>query len=82
MDIVHILLKNNELGKISKEQMAGEWEVWQTSLNDPSFAGFAQLCGGTGIEVSRVDQIGPALEAAFSISGPVIVEFMTDVSLV
>ena len=82
MNIVHVLLNNNELGKISKEQMAGEWEVWQTSLINPSFAAFARLCGGTGIGVSSVDQIGPALEEALSVSGPVIVEFMTDASLV
>jgi len=32
MNITHILLNNSELGKISQEQWAGEWEVWQTSL--------------------------------------------------
>ncbi|MGB1390628.1 MAG: thiamine pyrophosphate-dependent enzyme, partial [Paracoccaceae bacterium] len=32
MDITHILLNNGELGKISKEQRAGEWPVWETSL--------------------------------------------------
>ena len=32
--------------KISKEQRAGEWDVWETSLTNPSFAAFARLCGG------------------------------------
>ena len=32
MNITHFLLHNGQLGKISKEQRAGEWEVWQTSL--------------------------------------------------
>lgn len=46
MDITHILLNNNnELGKISKEQKAGNWEVWQTSLHNPDFAEYANLCG-------------------------------------
>jgi len=82
MNIKHFLLNNNELGKISKEQMAGEWEVWQTSLHNPSFAAFAELCGGKGIRVETAEQIGPAIEAALKHDGPVIVEFMTDVQLV
>ena len=38
MDITHVLLNNSQLGKISKEQRAGEWPVWQTALHTPSFA--------------------------------------------
>jgi thiamine pyrophosphate-dependent acetolactate synthase large subunit-like protein len=30
MNITHILLNNSELGKISLEQRAGEWPVWET----------------------------------------------------
>jgi len=41
MDITHILLNNNELGKISKEQRAGDWDVWQTSLHNPDFAEYS-----------------------------------------
>ncbi|MDH3433723.1 MAG: thiamine pyrophosphate-binding protein, partial [Gammaproteobacteria bacterium] len=37
MNITHVLLNNSQLGKISKEQKAGEWPVWQTSLHNPSF---------------------------------------------
>ena len=31
----HVLLDNGVLGKISKEQFAGEYPVWQTSLVNP-----------------------------------------------
>ena len=82
MNITHVLLNNNELGKISKEQMAGEWEVWQTSLANPSFAAFARLCGGFGVEVSGLDDIRPALTEAIAYDGPSIVELKTDVQLV
>jgi len=41
LDITHVLLNNGQLGKISKEQRAGEWDVWQTSLHNPDFAAFA-----------------------------------------
>ena len=82
MKIVHVLLNNNELGKISKEQMAGEWQVWQTSLLNPSFAEFAKLCGGFGVRVTDRDALDDALAAAIAAEGPALVEVMTDVQLV
>jgi thiamine pyrophosphate-dependent acetolactate synthase large subunit-like protein len=32
MDITHLLLDNSELGKISKEQRAGDWDVWMDDI--------------------------------------------------
>lgn len=82
MNITHILLNNSELGKISKEQMAAEWQVWQTSLHNPSFSAYAKLCGGQGWKVSKPDQLGAAIRAALDFNGPAIVEVMTDASLI
>ena len=45
MNITHVLLNNGQLGKISKEQRAGEWDVWETSLHNPDFSKYAELCG-------------------------------------
>ena len=53
MNITHVLLNNSQLGKISKEQRAGEWDVWQTSLHNPDFAAYAELCGADGARVTR-----------------------------
>ena len=55
MNITHILLNNGELGKISKEQRSGNWDVWQTDLHNPDFAKYAELCGARGIRVSAKD---------------------------
>ena len=52
MNITHVLLNNGQLGKISKEQRAGEWEVWQTSLHNPDFSAYARNCGALGIRVT------------------------------
>ncbi|MDJ0910471.1 MAG: thiamine pyrophosphate-binding protein [Woeseiaceae bacterium] len=82
MNITHVLLNNSELGKISKEQRAGEWPVWQTSLHNPSFSAFARLCGGNGTLVKEADQLGPAFEQAFAYDGPSLVEIVTDVELI
>ena len=82
MDITHVLLNNSELGKISKEQRAGEWPVWQTGLHNPSFAAYAKLCGGTGTRVTRAEQLRPALEEALAHHGPTLVEIITDADLI
>lgn len=82
MDITHILLNNGELGKISKEQRAGEWPVWETSLVNPSFAAFARLCGAHGHKVTDAEDIDTAISEALAVDGPALVEFMTDAELV
>ena len=82
MNVTHILLNNNELGKISKEQRAGNWQVWQTSLHNPSFADFASSCGGLGLRVESKSDIEAAIKKALAHDGPALVEFMMDVDLV
>ena len=82
MDITHVLLNNSQLGKISKEQKAGEWPVWQTDLHNPSFAAYANLCGGKGIRVTTAEKLRPALDKMLTQSGPTLVEIITDPDLI
>ena len=79
--ITHVLLDNGELAKISKEQRAGELDVWQTALHNPDFAAFAELCGATGFAVERADQLDAALTAALATPGPSLVAVRTDAAL-
>ncbi|MGZ8650498.1 MAG: thiamine pyrophosphate-dependent enzyme [Solirubrobacteraceae bacterium] len=82
MNITHVLLNNGQLGKISQEQAAGEWEVWQTSLHNPDFSAYARNCGALGLRVrDRVD-LDTALAAAVAHDGPAMVEVITDPNLV
>lgn len=82
MNVTHILLQNGELGKISKEQRAGEWPVWETDLHNPSFAAFAKLCGGWGRKVTKSADLEAAFTEALSQEGPGLVEIMTDAELI
>jgi len=82
MNITHVLLNNGELGKISKEQRAGHWPVWQTSLRNPDFSAYAKSCGGLGIRVKATEELSEALKRAFAYEGPALVEIMSDVELV
>ena len=78
----HVLLDNGVLGKISKEQRAAELEVWQTSLHNPDFAAYAELCGATGIPVRTAADLDGALEQAFATDGPALVHVHADGELV
>ncbi|WP_419912279.1 thiamine pyrophosphate-binding protein [Candidatus Poriferisodalis sp.] len=82
MDITHVLLNNGELGKISKEQRAAEFDVWQTSLHNPGFAEFAELCGAMGRQVTASNALDTSLRDALAHPGPALVEVMTDPLLI
>ena len=82
MNITHILLNNDQLGKISKEQRAGEWDVWQTSLHNPDFSKYAEICGGFGVRVTQKAELDQAISEALTYDGPAIVEVMADPELI
>jgi thiamine pyrophosphate-dependent acetolactate synthase large subunit-like protein len=82
MNITHLLINNGQLGKISKEQRAGDWEVWQTSLHNPDFSRYAEICGAFGVRVSDASQLAAALEEAASYDGPALVEVIADPELI
>lgn len=82
MPIKHLLLNNAELGKISKEQRAAGFDVWQTGLHNPDFAAYAELCGARGIRVTRLDQLEASMTEFIGHDGPVLLEICSDVGLV
>lgn len=82
MPVKLFVLNNNELGKISKEQRAGEFDVWATDLVNPNFAAYATGCGALGIKVTRKEELSDALTKAFLHNGPALVEISTDVGLI
>ena len=82
MNITHLLVNNSELGKISKEQRSGQWEVWETSLHNPNFADYAELCGAMGVRVTKKDELDDAIGKALAHEGPSLVEVIADAMLV
>ncbi|MFQ5555049.1 MAG: thiamine pyrophosphate-binding protein [Acidimicrobiia bacterium] len=78
MDITHIVLNNDELAKISREQLGALRPVWQTSLVNPDFASFARNCGGEGFRVEKVSDLDEAIGTALAVEGrPALVEVVT-----
>ena len=82
MNITHVLLDNSSLGKISKEQRAAHFEVWQTSLHNPDFSEYARLCGAHGVRVDNRGGLDDALAGALAHEGPSLVHVVTDPELV
>ena len=81
MPITHVVLNNDELAKISREQVAAQRPVWQTDLVNPDFAAYAELCGGRGFRVDQPDDLEAVLEEAISVAdGPSLVEIRTSPS--
>jgi thiamine pyrophosphate-dependent acetolactate synthase large subunit-like protein/nitrite reductase/ring-hydroxylating ferredoxin subunit len=79
--IKHVLLDNHSLGKISKEQLAEDYPVWHTSLHNPDWAGYARLCGATGIRVDHRDQLDAAMAELFATDGPALLCIEQDAEL-
>ena len=82
MNITIVVLDNAQLGKISKEQRAAEWDVWQTSLHNPDFAAYASLCGGLGVGVDQADELAASLRTALDHNGPALVAIRCDPDLI
>ncbi len=82
MNITLVLINNSELGKISKEQRAGNWDVWQTSLHNPDFSKYAEVCGAYGIRVTDATELDEALTNALEFEGPSMVEIVADAELI
>jgi thiamine pyrophosphate-dependent acetolactate synthase large subunit-like protein/rubredoxin len=82
MNITHILINNNELGKISTEQRMANMEVWETGLRNPNFAEYAEICGAKGIRVEKKEDLSGAVKAALACEGPALVEIICDPELI
>jgi thiamine pyrophosphate-dependent acetolactate synthase large subunit-like protein/nitrite reductase/ring-hydroxylating ferredoxin subunit len=79
--VKHVLLDNHGLGKIAKEQVAGDFPVWHTSLHNPDWAAYAELCGATGIKVTAREQLPEAMALMFATDGPVLLHVEQDAAL-
>ncbi|NQY28628.1 MAG: Rieske 2Fe-2S domain-containing protein [Flavobacteriaceae bacterium] len=82
MPLKIIVLNNNELGKISKEQRAGGWDKWATDLVNPNFSEYATGCGALGLKVTKKHQLADAMTKLFKHDGPGLLEISTDVKLI
>lgn len=82
MDIKLILLNNSELGKISKEQRSGKFNVFATDLHNPDFTEFAKGCGALGLKVTEKAELEIKMKQIMDHKGTAVLEIKTDVQLI
>lgn len=69
-----VVFNNSVLGFVAMEMKAGGYLTDGTDLHDTNFANIANACGITGIRVEDPAELDNALQRAFSIDGPVLVD--------
>ena len=52
--------------------------IFATTLTNPNFAKYAELCGGVGYRVDNSNDLPQIVEKAIESNKPVIIEIMTD----
>jgi pyruvate dehydrogenase (quinone)/pyruvate oxidase len=75
---ITVVVMNNGYLAMEKDrmQLAGmNYEA--TSLTNPDFAKYADLCGGKGFRVESTTELADALQAALDGSGPTLVDVLT-----
>lgn len=82
MPVKLIVINNHELGKISKEQRAGEFDVWQTSLSNPNFSEYANSCGAWGKRITEIEDLEAAMKELFKQPKAGLLEIIADVNLI
>jgi pyruvate oxidase len=78
MPIKVFIMNNGRLGMIMQEQSVEGYKSWQTELYNFDFADYAEHSGGTGIKVTKPNELEGAVEKALSADKAVIVDIETD----
>ncbi len=82
--LIVLVLNNRDLNFVTWEQrgMAGEpkFEASQ-QLPDLAYADYARLLGLDGARVERPEQLGPALDAAFSAKKPFVLDIVSEANI-
>lgn len=69
-----VVFNNSSLGFVAMEMKAGGYLTDGTDLHDTHFANIAEACSITGIRVEKAADVDGALQHAFSLPGPVLID--------
>jgi pyruvate oxidase/acetolactate synthase-1/2/3 large subunit len=72
------IFNNHELGMIMTEQKKENYPNWNTHLKNCDFAEFAKSCGAVGLKAYNSKDLKIAIETAFNLDEPVIIDIETD----
>jgi acetolactate synthase-1/2/3 large subunit len=79
LDINIAVINNGYLGMVRQWQdLFHNKNYSEVEISGPDFVKLAEAFGVTGIRVTKDEEIGPAVERARSINGPVVVDFVIE----
>ncbi len=78
LPVVVIVLNNHELAMIRQEQREERYPPYGIDLLNPDFAAYARDAGGTGIRVTRPQDLSGAVEKALQMNESVVIDVETD----
>ncbi|MFC3883561.1 pyruvate oxidase [Bacillus songklensis] len=78
LPIVVIVLNNHKIGMIKFEQEVMGNAEFGTDLHNPNFARYADICGGIGYRVEKLEELHPAFEKAVQQQKPCIIDVIVD----
>ncbi|MCW2756192.1 MAG: poxB [Marmoricola sp.] len=73
-----VVFNNGRLGMVKLEMEQVGLPEFGTVLHNPDFSAVAQAIGLTGIRVTHGDQVDAAVEHAFALPGPVLLDVVTN----
>ncbi len=80
LNIVIIILNDNAYGFIKWKQQAYKFPSFALDYTNPDFVKYAEAYGAHGFRVSSAFELLPAIEKAFGLQGPVLIECPIDYS--
>ncbi len=80
LDLPVMILNDNAYGFIKWEQSTFNYPSFALDFGNPDFVKYAESYGARGFRITSAEGIGPTLEKAFSLSGPVLIECPIDYS--
>jgi len=78
LPVVIVVLNNAKLGFITLEQEAKGLPDWGTDITNPNFTALAEAYGALGISVTDPGELSAALQQAFDVRRPVVVNVSVD----
>ncbi len=78
LPMIVVVMNNQQLSFIKYEQQAAGELEYAINLADIDYAKFAESCGGIGINVTKPEELAPAMQQAKAANKPVIVNVYVD----
>ncbi|MHA1410909.1 MAG: thiamine pyrophosphate-dependent enzyme [Candidatus Odinarchaeia archaeon] len=73
-----VLYHNNELSMIRHEQIESKLPPYEIELVNPDYIKFAETLGGTGVRITKEEELDSKIKAALEFDKPTIIEVHTD----